>query len=123
MKEGGAYADVAAEDNDSAGVICSGCIWCWSGDDSGDPLDRDDRSEPEETDCFCMESVSTDNALKLWPEGGKHTSSNVRRLGQNSKSSSRSKERPASKRCRYADIVGNSTATGSFTCLFARYWR
>jgi len=47
---GDMYAEVAAEEMDNAGVIC-GCIWAWSGDDSGEPLDSDERSEdPEVTD-------------------------------------------------------------------------
>lgn len=46
---GGAYAEVAAEDKDKAGVICwCGWIWCWSGEELGDPLDRDDLSEEPE---------------------------------------------------------------------------
>lgn len=47
---GDMYADVAADERDNAGVIC-GCIWDWRGDESGDPLDNDERSEvPEVTD-------------------------------------------------------------------------
>ena len=34
-----------ADDNTKLGV---GCSWCWRGDDSGEPLDKDDRSDPEE---------------------------------------------------------------------------
>jgi hypothetical protein len=30
----------------------SGCICCCNGEDSGEPLDSEERSEPEETDCF-----------------------------------------------------------------------
>ena len=47
---GDMYADVAAEEMDSEGVIC-GCIWDCRGEDSGDPLDSDERSdEPDVTD-------------------------------------------------------------------------
>jgi len=56
----------------------SGATWWDWGLDSGDPLDNEDRSDEEEW----METISL----------------SVRRLGQNSKSSSRSKDRPASKR-------------------------
>ena len=36
-----------------------GCSWCWSGDCSGEPLDSDERSEPDEwIDCNCTSSVS-----------------------------------------------------------------
>jgi len=41
---GDMYADVTAEEIDKAGVIC-GCICDWRGDDSGEPLDSDERSE------------------------------------------------------------------------------
>lgn len=52
---GGAYADAAAEDKDKAGVICCcGCSCCWIGEESGDPLERDDRSDEAECiDCLC----------------------------------------------------------------------
>jgi len=49
VKVGGeTYADVAAEDKERAGVTCCGCICCCRGDDSGEPLERDDRSEEAE---------------------------------------------------------------------------
>lgn len=57
----------------------SGVTWWDCGLDSGEPLDSDDRSDEEE-----METISV----------------SVRRFGQNSISSSRSKDRPASKRDR-----------------------
>jgi len=53
---GGAYADVAAEDKDRAGVICCcGWICCCSGEDSGDPLERDERSDEAE----CIDCLSS----------------------------------------------------------------
>jgi hypothetical protein len=45
---GDMYAEVAAEDNDNAGVTCCGCIWSWRGDESGEPLEREERSEEAE---------------------------------------------------------------------------
>jgi hypothetical protein len=56
----------------------SGATWWDWGLDEGEPLDSDERSDDEEW----MEIMSV----------------SVRRFGQNSKSSSRSNERPASKR-------------------------
>lgn len=51
----------------------------------------------------------------------KHTSSSVRRLGQNSKSSSKSKDRPASNLARKAVTAG---ASASSLMLFTpRNWR
>lgn len=47
---------LGAEDRTNEGV---GCSWCWSGDCSGEPLDSDERSEPDEwMDCNCSSSVS-----------------------------------------------------------------
>jgi hypothetical protein len=37
-----------AEENDNAGVPCCGCIWCWRGDESGEPLEREERSDEAE---------------------------------------------------------------------------
>lgn len=43
--------ELDAEERTKLGV---GWSWCCSGDESGDPLDSDDRSEPEEwMDCSC----------------------------------------------------------------------
>ncbi len=47
---GDTYADVAAEETERDGVICWGWIWDCMGDESGEPLDSEDRSEPEVTD-------------------------------------------------------------------------
>ena len=47
---------LGAEDRTKEGV---GCSWCWRGDCSGEPLDSEERSEPEEwMDCNCSSSVS-----------------------------------------------------------------
>lgn len=58
--------------------VDSGTTWWDWGLDSGDPLDSEERSDEEEW----IETMSL----------------SVSRFGQNSKSSSRSKDRPASKR-------------------------
>jgi hypothetical protein len=58
----------------------SGVTWWEDGDDSGDPLDSEERSDDEEW----IDTMST----------------SVRRFGQNSRSSSKSNDLPASKRCR-----------------------
>ena len=45
-----------AEDRTKEGV---GCSWCCRGDCSGDPLESEERSEPDEwIDCSCSSSVS-----------------------------------------------------------------
>jgi hypothetical protein len=45
-----------AVDRTNEGV---GCSWCCRGDCSGDPLDSEERSEPDEwMDCSCSSSVS-----------------------------------------------------------------
>lgn len=72
----------------------SGATWWDCGECSGEPLDSDDRSDDEEW----METMSV----------------SVRRVGQNSRSSSRSKERPASYRCRK---LVTATASSSFRTL------
>lgn len=47
---------LGAEDSTNEGV---GCSWCCRGDCSGDPLESDERSEPDEwMDCSCSSSVS-----------------------------------------------------------------
>ena len=43
-KPDGVYG-FGAEERTKDGV---GCSWCWSGDCSGDPLESDERSEPDE---------------------------------------------------------------------------
>lgn len=76
----------------------SGATWWDCGLDSGDPLDSDDRSDDDEW----IETMSL----------------SVRRLGQNSKSSSRSKERPASKRCRkFVTTIASSSFLALRYCL------
>lgn len=49
------YELVETGDKEIDGVTCwAGWIWCWSGDESGEPLERDDRSEPDEwMECSC----------------------------------------------------------------------
>lgn len=68
--------------------------WRDCGLDSGEPLDSEERSEPDEL-------------MDMW-------SSSVRRFGQNSMSSSRSKDRWASKRTRN---VVKAAASSSFRTL------
>ena len=98
-------AECVDDGRDKAGASC-GWIWCCTGELSGEPLDRDDRSEePEVTDCRCKLSVRVSREAK---SSGQHTSSQVKRLGQNSMSSSRSKERPASKRALKTASAGGS---------------
>lgn len=117
---GDIYADVVAEEIERAGVICCGCICDCKGDESGEPLDKEERSEdPEATDCRFSKSVRDGVEDKSSPP----TSSNVRRFGQNSRSSSRSNDRPASNLARYAVMLGASTITISLTILGARNWR
>jgi len=85
-----------ADDNTKLGV---GCSWCWRGDDSGEPLDKDDRSDPEEWMDWRSSSVS-------------------RWKGQNISSSSKSNDLAASKSLRNAVIFGASTTNslGVRTC-------
>lgn len=73
---------------------------CWDwGEASGEPLDSEERSDADEW----MEIMST----------------SVSRLGQNSRSSSRSKERPASKRSRK---LVTAAASSSFLTLRNCLW-
>lgn len=54
-KPTGVYG-LGAEESTKEGV---GCSWCCRGDCSGDPLESEERSEPEEwMDCNCSSSVS-----------------------------------------------------------------
>jgi hypothetical protein len=86
-----------AVDRTNEGV---GCSWCCRGDCSGDPLDSEERSEPDEwMDC--------------------RSSSVSRWNGQNISSSSMSNERAASKSRLYAMRVGGSTLNS----LGVRTWR
>lgn len=67
------------------------------GDDSGEPLARDERSEALEMETNYGRRVRwVATGERAVSSGGILTSVSVRRLGQNSMSSSRSKERPAS---------------------------
>ena len=84
---------------------------CCVGEDSGELLASDERSEALEMETSC----SVDQSEALLPEGERGTaklslltSVSVNRLGQNSRSSSRSKERPASNLMRNADRAADS---------------
>ena len=93
------------------GARC-GCIWCCIGELSGEALAKEDRSdEPDVTDWRC--NGQNMNNIK----SGSHTSSQVNKFGQNSRSSSKSKDRPASNRARNAVNAGGSTMTGFSTCF------
>jgi hypothetical protein len=109
----GAYG-FGAEESTKDGV---GCSWCWRGDCSGEPLDSDERSEPEEwMDWSCSSNISACWArcddMGGWQMSRAKllTSSSVSRWnGQNISSSSMSKDRAASKSRLNASIVGGST--------------
>jgi len=76
----------------------SGATWWDCGECSGLPLDSDDRSDDVEWIEFISESV--------------------RSAGQNSKSSSKSKERPASKRWRkFVTAIASSCFGALLNCL------
>lgn len=66
-KPAGVYG-FGADERTKDGV---GCSWCWSGDCSGEPLDSDERSEPEEwMDWSCGSRVSAGcNGTETTPGG------------------------------------------------------
>jgi len=95
-KPTGVYG-LGAEDSTKEGV---GCSWCCRGDCSGDPLESEERSEPEEwIDC-------KSSSVSRWK-------------GQNISSSSMSNDLAASKSRLYAMSVGGSTLNS----LGVRTWR
>lgn len=105
-------------------------VWgCWVGEASGELLASDERSEAEmDTNCCSGESDRLREGEEEEEEeeecaglGGLLTSLSVSRPGQNSRSSSRSKDRPASKRERKADRAAVSLS--SFMLRTPRNWR
>lgn len=92
------------------------------GDASGELLASEERSEAEmETNCWRGESEGLREGDEATDLGGLLTSLSVSRPGQNSRSSSRSKDRPASKRVRKADRAADSLS--SFMLRTPRNWR
>lgn len=100
-------------------------VWgCCVGEDSGELLASEERSEAEmETSCWRGESerLRKDEGDEAPDLEGLLTSLSVSRPGQNSRSSSRSKDRPASKRVRKADRAAVSLS--SFMLRTPRNWR
>ena len=65
-KLGGAKVEVAADVTDSEGAKDCGCICCCVGEDSGDPLDKEERSdEPDVRDRRYIKLVSIFATCKL----------------------------------------------------------
>ncbi|KAL8765622.1 MAG: hypothetical protein Q9209_007354 [Squamulea sp. 1 TL-2023] len=102
-----------AEDKEKLGVTCCcGWICCCRGDECGEPLDSEPSEEDEWMDCsYVTFFVSAcwnfeENSKMFGMQWGRLTSSSVNNPGQNSRSSSRSKDLPASKRARKAEIGG-----------------
>lgn len=51
-------------------TCCAGWIWCCRGDESGDPLDRDDRSEAEEwIESSCTKKKKTTVSIAVHNRG------------------------------------------------------
>ncbi len=110
MKEG------EAELSEKPGVIDCGC---WMGEDSGELLASEERSDEEmETSWRDLSEKAGDDAPEEW---SLLTSLSVRRPGQNSMSSSRSNERTASNLVRKAERAADSLI--SFMPRTPRNWR
>lgn len=110
MKEG------EAELSEKPGVIDCGCC---VGEDSGELLASEERSDEEmETRCRDWSEKVGEDAPEEW---SLLTSLSLRRLGQNSMSSSRSNERTASNLVRKAERAADSLI--SFMPRTPRNWR
>jgi hypothetical protein len=77
------------------------CCACCVGDDSGDPLDSDERSDAECIDCMSL---------------------SVSKAGQNSMSSSRSNDLPASNFCRKVEIEAVSVSSFMLRTPLNCFW-
>jgi len=108
---------VEAEEREKLGVtVWEGWVWGWRGEDWGEPLEREPSDEEELIEDNC--EVRRLSVVIVWVpmqpdgDGGECcrllTSSSVNNPGQNSRSSSRSNDLPASKRAREADTTGLS---------------
>lgn len=94
------------------------------GEDSGELLARDERSETLEIETIYgrrVRLVAGEGYSALGSSRGILTSVSVRRLGQNSMSSSRSKERPASNLVR--KVEREAVSVSSFMLRTPRNWR
>lgn len=116
-KEGGTKGG-DDELSENAGATCCGC---WVGDESGDVLAREDRSEALWMDTSWDGLAGLEDRDDVDP--AQLTSLSVSRFGQNSRSSSRSKDLVASKRLRKvrsAVVSGISfMARADLNCLLA----
>lgn len=84
---------------------------CCVGEESGELLARDERSEAEEMETNCCMAKSEKKGEEWHEEAGLLTSLSVKRPGQNSRSSSSSKDRMASNFERKAESAAVSLSS------------